>query len=547
MKYLYLFKKRGVLFFALIITLCSAKSGYAQLIYQPYSYQFYQKLNTPMYSPATALHTSLKPYFISDTSALRPKYDSLMNVNGNGEGKSWLHRIFFNQHVIDVKNAEYTFYADYLPDVQIGKEFSESKTTYLNTRAFQLGGTIGSKFFFYTSAYETQGKFANYEASYIKRVGMIPGQAYDRTLTGDSPLQNVSDWSYVTAMVGFTPSKSISIAMGEDKTFIGDGYRSMLLSDYAAPYPLLRFTATIAKKVQYMAEWAYLEDQQALQLSTTSDYRNYRRKWAAFHYIDWNITHRASIGFFNALIAEEADDKGNTHGFDVNYINPVFFVNSLGPSGGAPDHTLFGFNGKYKVLDKTTLYGQFMVDQATSVNSSSKTSGQVGFRGSDLFKVPMLNYLFEFNAASAYTYSNQNPIVSYNQFSEPLAHPFGAGFKEYLGILNYSIGKFDLQGQLNYATYNLGYPLYDNVTQTTNNNYGKDITLADNAALQPMQVSTTLKYAEGTVSYLINPKFNFRIEIGGLLRQEKNDYKDTKTAMFTIGLRSSFRNLYHDF
>ena len=124
--------------------------------------------------------------------------------------------------------------------------------------------------------------------------------------------------------------RDITIALGEDKTFIGDGYRSILLSDYAAPYPLFRITFNLGKNVQYMAMWSYMEDQNAVQFNSFS---NNRRKWGAFHYIDWNITNRASIGFFNAIIDEEANDQGKLHGFDVNYVDPIYFSSSLGPSG----------------------------------------------------------------------------------------------------------------------------------------------------------------------------------------------------------------------
>jgi hypothetical protein len=323
--------------------------------------------------------------------------------------------------------------------------------------------------------------------------------------------------------------------LGEDKTFIGDGYRSVLLSDYAAAYPLLRFKADLGKHVQYMAMWAYMQDQFATQFNSFS---NNRRKWGAFHYIDWNITNRASIGFFNALIAEEANDAGQYHGFDPNYINPVFFISSLGHSNPAPDHTLFGFNGKYKVLNKTTVYGQFLYDQDSSVGGSSKYAWQVGFRGSDLFKVNKLNYLFEYNTSKPSTYASQYPIVNYSQFSEPLADPLGSDFKEFVGILNYSIGRFDLQGQINYAKYALG------VEQLVGGS-GPTITPGINSSEQT--ISNTLKYAEGTVAYVLNPKYNLRLEMGGLVRQSTNSVSDSKTVMFIFGLRSTFRDLYHDF
>jgi hypothetical protein len=539
MKQIYLVSKRRFLFFSFLILLFITKQGAAQLIYQPYSYQFYQKLNAVEYSPNTSLHTAIKPYFIADSSAIRHVYDSLLMLNADNSGKSWLNHVLFSGHLGEIKNKEYTLSVDFLPDLQLGREFENKQTTYLNTRGYQASGTIGSNFFFYTSGYENQGKFANYEADYISKTGIIPGEAYDRTFLG------YNDWSYVTALMGYTPNKDITIALGEDKTFIGDGYRSLLLSDYAAPYPMLRVTFNLGKHIQYMAMWSYMEDQNAVQFNSFS---NFRRKWGAFHYIDWNITNRASIGFFNAIIDEEANDQGKPHGFDVNYFDPLYFSSALGPSGTGtvPDHTLIGFNGKYKILDKTTIYGQFLFDQSLpSNNAGSGDAWQLGFKGSDLFKVKGLNYLFEYNTAAPYTYSNQNPIVNYTELSEPLGDPLGANFKELLGIINYSIGRFDLQGEIDYAKYGLN---------IGNINYGSDITLADNinlptghTATTGQGLATTLKYAEGTVAYLLNPKYNFRLEIGAVLRQEINNQTDTKTALITIGLRSTFRDLYHDF
>jgi hypothetical protein len=526
-----LLKSTLIVFTVLFIS----KTAKAQLIYQPYSYQFYQKLNEEMYSPSTELHTAIKPYLTADSGSLKHAYDSLMQVSVDTNYKSWVFRKLFNEHLIDVKNKEYTFYFDYLPDLEIGRDITNKRTTWLNTRGYQAGGTIGSNFFFYTSGFENQAVFANYLNSYINGITFIPGQARDRNQgVGDK------DWSYVTSLIGYTPIKAISVVMGVDKTFIGDGYRSMLLSDFAANYPLLRITANLGKKVQYMAMWAYLQDQTALRFA--QPHPPFRIKWAAFHYIDWTITKRASLGFFNALITADADDNGSVHPFDANFVNPILFSRSLGPSAQIPDHTLAGFNGKYKILNKTIIYGQLIFDQSSSsYNSGSKYGYQAGFRGSNLFKLKSFNYLFEYNTAKPYTYSNQYPLVNYTNLDEPLAHPFGANFKEVVGILNYSLGKFDFQGELDYAKYGL---------DINNINYGGNILLPDLASAgntTGQGLNTSFKYAEGKVSYLINAKYNLRLELGGVLRNESNAQESNKTELITFGLRSTFRNIYTDF
>lgn len=535
---LYLLSRKWLLILTISFALFT-KQAEAQLFYQPYSYQFYQKLNTKEYATGSRLHTSLKPYFLSDSTPVRTAYDSIMNFKINKPGLNWFIRAGFTGHLADVKTKNYTFYFDYLPDLLVGKENFSKQNIWLNTRGIQFGATIGKSFFVYTSIFENQGQFPNYIDNYIKYSKVVPSEISVNIL----PFSNGStDWSYVTSLIGFKPNDNITIALGQDKVFIGDGYRSLLLSDNAPVAPLLRLSVNLNKNIQYTAVWTYLQDQHAPPIDT---FTNNRRKWGAFHYLDWNISNRASIGFFNGLIATEADNQGNLRPFDFNYINPILFTSSLQPSSPVADNILVGFTGKYKILAKTTVYGQFVLSQAPDNTTNSGTNGwQLGVRGSDLFTVNSLNYILEYNTVGAATYYGKNSMVNYTQLSEPLGDPLGANFKEFIGILNYSTKHIDFQIQGNYAKLgpNSGY-----------NDYGTNIKIAGyvNApqiiGTLPITSPTTLKYAEGTVSFILNPNYNLRLELGGLVRQATNATSDTKTAMITLGLRSTFRNLYHDF
>jgi hypothetical protein len=60
-------------------------------------------------------------------------------------------------------------------------------------------------------------------------------------------------------------------------------------------------------------------------------------------------------------------------------------------------------------------------------------------------------------------------------------------------------------------------------------------------------IRTNLYYGEGTVAFIINPKYNLRFEVGGLYRRETNSTGTYNTKLITFGLRSTFRDLYHDF
>jgi hypothetical protein len=117
-------------------------------------------------------------------------------------------------------------------------------------------------------------------------------------------------------IVSYTPNNYLNVSAGRDKTFIGDGYRSVLLSDYASPYPFFKVTATLGD-VRYMAMWTYMNDP----LSAKVD-NNDRKKFGVFHYLDWNVTNRLSVGFLMRLYGLQKMILGHKRGFDFTYINP---------------------------------------------------------------------------------------------------------------------------------------------------------------------------------------------------------------------------------
>jgi len=534
-----------ILLFALITLFATNNVAIAQTPNQniPYSYQFYQKLNPSVYDINSSFHSSIRGYY-ADDSLLVGQYQSLMKMGVDSLNKrSWVRRKLTDEHLINFNGDDYNVYIDFLPDFQIGREFKESKTTWLNTRGFQIGGDIGKQFSFYASAYENQGVFANYVTDFINTNQVVPSEMTGK-LDGKT-----KDWSYATALLSFTANKHLNIALGYDKNFIGDGYRSMLLSDVAANYSFLRLRATLGN-VQYQTIFAYMLDPGAERF--TEDRRlGDRGKWMAAHYLDWNITKRFSAGFFQAVTWADAEKEGK-RGFDFNYAHPFIFLRSVESANTtSPDKMRLGVNLKYEILDKTTVYGQFMFDEFTAkeIFSSNgywanKHAIQVGFRGSDLFKVPRLNYLAEFNTAKPYTYAHFDRVSNYAAMNQPLAHPFGANFREFLGLLNYSYKRFDFQGQLIYANYG---------ADPAGLNYGKNIFLSYETRVQDYGVSTgqgiktNLYFSEAKVSYLINPKYNLRAEIGGIIRRESSALTVQNTGLVTFGIRSTFRNLYRDF
>jgi hypothetical protein len=526
------------IFSALLFLFSIVSVARSQSVYQPYSYQFYQKLNTDVYSTKTRQHSSLKPFF-ADDSLLKHHYDSLMNYGFDNKQHSWIYQKLFNEHLIDVKSQNSTFYADLLPDFSIGRDFSGKLTTSTTSLGIQLGGTVGNKFYYNIAGYENSAVLPEYLSTYINQVGIVPGQAYAKTYR-----DNGYDWDYITATASYTPVKFLNISAGRDKTFIGDGYRSLLLSDAASPYPFFKLTATLGN-VRYMAMWASFND--PIDLDANG---NARKKGGVFHYLDWNVSNRFSVGFFDAVIWYNKDEAGHSRPFDVSYLSPVIFLRPVEALNGSPDNALIGFTSKYKITDGITAYGQFALDEFESANFFSnsgsfrnKYSWQLGFRGTDLFNVKGLNWLLENNNSKPYTYSETSPIISYTENGEMLGHPWGANFREVVGLLNYSYKRFDFSAEVDYGHYGLdldglnygkdAFQNYNNPAKTNGNYIGQGLT-------------TNMVYFEGKAGYLLNPKYNLRIELGGIIRNEKNSQFNDKTSMITFGIRSSFRSLYND-
>ena len=144
-----------------------------------YDYHLYQKINREAYSIDTNLHTSIRPVFPNDSLQYR-LLDSLSYLGTDtSEQRSWLHRKIFSEHLIQVEREDYNVYIDFLPDFQVGRDREHNRTTWLNTRGFQIQGNIGKKFRFYSSAYEIQAALPAYLTSFVNQAGVIPGQVND--------------------------------------------------------------------------------------------------------------------------------------------------------------------------------------------------------------------------------------------------------------------------------------------------------------------------------------------------------------------------------
>lgn len=535
--------------FSLIITLSVGIPLFGQIKNQTYSYQHYQKYNDLLYSPDTRFHTSSKPFLFK--GELLSRFDSLHTTNAV-DSRNWFMRKIFNEHLVEVEKEDHTFYLDFLPDFVIGADLidSERKSTWLNTRGVQAGLTIKDKFTFYTNFFENQAVFPRYLDAYITENKVVPGQGTVENLAGGK-----KDWMYATASLTYSFSDYFQATLAYDKNHIGDGYRSVLLSDLSSNYTHLKITGNIGN-VQYTSIWAYMLDQKNPRVDENPESGRYGDgiKWGAFQYLDYNATNRLSIGFFQAVIWANKNQAGYRN-FDFNYSNPAIFLRPVeSNNSSSPDKMFLGLNAKYKALRNVTAYGQFLLGEFTAKEFfanrgyvHNKWGAQLGLKGYDAFGVKNLNFLGEYNLVRPYTYQHFTSISNYSNYGEPLAHPRGANFREVLGIANYSWNRFDfsIQGTLSrFGTDPVGVDMnmggnifksYRTAPETYGNKIGQGI-------------KNTMYYADARAAYVLNPQYNLRLELGYTQRYQRIEEQPAqKSGLITFGLRSTFRNFYGDF
>jgi hypothetical protein len=530
-------KSISAILYTLLFTLCLIKAK-AQSELIPISNDINHRIEKKVYFPDSGRNfTAIRPLIVGDVMDSAHYASSLSPVPLKGwQTGSWLGRKIFSEHLIQLNRSDFELSADFLPSLTAGREGSRSLS--LNTRGFQVQGVVGKKrlFSFTTYLYENQATFPNYVTGFINANQVVPGQA----IVHNTTIRNSFDYAYSGGTLSFTPSKFLNIQMGYDKNFIGDGYRSLLLSDNAVNYPFLKLTATLGP-IRYMAMYAQFTDDYGI---VSDDSTPFPKKNGIFHYLSWNANKNLNFGLFESVIWKPGD-------IDFSYLNPVIFAHPVDQANGSPGKSLIGFTGNYKFLNHYVLYGQFALNEFTFKEVfagtgywANKQGEQLGLKYLDAFNINGLDLQAELNSVRPYTYSADEEIKNYGHLNQPLAHPYGANFREYLFIGNYNIKRFTIRGQAGYSLYG---------QDTSNTNYGKNIYLsydtrnADYGNHIGQGVLTHLYYGNLNVFYLLNPKNNLGLELGYTYRRESSMLGINNASIITFGIRSSFRNLYYDF
>ncbi|WMX14791.1 MULTISPECIES: hypothetical protein [unclassified Aureispira] len=475
-----------------------------------------------------------------DDATIQSKKTFMKFLYPNGD-KSFLRHFYRTPaHLLEVRTKH--FYANINPILHFKGSFEqyngEGRLLFLNRRGAAIRGNILNRVYFYTDVIETQAAFPTYVDSRIRRDFAVPGagffKQYDSNLI---PGKDTSGVDYLLAQ-GYVAvdllKNHIGIQFGHGQNFIGDGHRSLFLSDYSSNYFYLKINTRVWK-LHYQNIFAeltqnYGQAQRAFDLALP-------KKYLAAHHLSINILKNLNIGLFEGVVFSRNGQ------FELQYLNPIIFYRAVEQAVGSPDNVVIGLNWKWNFLKHFSFYGQFLLDEL-SVGDLLRLGGgwwgnkfalQTGLKYIDAFGVDHLDMQIEFNMARPYTYSFRDSSANYTHYNQPLAHPLGANFMEWIGIVNYQpLPRMNIRAQINYSVYG---------QDSLGSNWGTNPSIGYNSRERELNnqigqgIKTNLFILQLHWSYQI--RHNLFADLQFMYRREDAviDALDNNTLLLGIGLR----------
>lgn len=336
---------------------------------------------------------------------------------------------------------------------------------YVNTRGVQIEGTIDQRLGFYAFLTDNQQGVPQYVRNRVERDTIVPHEGYFKPYKV-AQLGQGSQYDFFSARgyVTYAATKHINIQLGHDRNFIGNGYRSLILSDYSTPYFFLKLNTRVWK-FNYQNLFAELIAQKR-----NAD-QVYPKKYLALHHLSLDVTSNFNIGVFESVVAGSASNR-----FELQYLNPIIFYRAIEQQVGSPDNAMLGLDFKWNILHTAQLYGQVVLDEfkLSEVRSgngwwSNKQAVQVGAKYIDVAGIRNLDLQLEVNYIRPYTYQHESYYTAYTNYQQPLAHPMGANLTEVLGVLSYQpLPRLNLVAKAFYTEQGLdfGYDASSNIITT---------------------------------------------------------------------------------
>ena len=437
-------------------------------------------------------------------------------------------------NLLEINTKDFFLVVNPVLQLSIGKETNNNLSTYINGKGITVRGLIANKVGFSSTMTDNQERGPLFFQQYVNKFQAVPGVGFYKSFKKAG-----TDYFDARGYITFNAAKYIDVQFGYDKNFIGDGYRSLFLSDWGNSYLFLKLNTKIWK-INYQNLFMELMPE----FSKGSNYL-LPRKYAAMHHLSMNVTKWLNLGLFESVIFGRKDH------FDFQYLNPIIFYRHIEGTVGSPDNALAGFDFKANIVHRFQLYGQFLLDEFILSKIKNDPSSwvnkfgiQVGAKYVDAFSIKNLDLQLEVNRVRPFTYSHNDSIANYTHYNQPLAHPLGANFQEVIGIVKYQpFPKWYVDAKLIY---------YYQGLDSAGINYGSDPFRDYNTR----SMESGFKVGAGNKATCFNGTLNIAYElrqnifIDASLMQRNYKIESTgssNSTMFSFGIRMNIAKRSYDF
>ncbi|MFL9482456.1 hypothetical protein ACI6Q2_06720 [Chitinophagaceae bacterium LWZ2-11] len=357
--------------------------------------------------------------------------------------KPYLGAFYKNRsHFYQVDTKDFTMRIDPLLDLQVGHANDGTGSIYTNTRGIMVRGSVAGKIGYYTTLTDNQERDPLYVREWVAQHNAVPGAGFYKAFKN-----NGYDYFDMTGGITFRANKYFNFQFAYDKLFIGNGYRSLFLSDFSNNYTFLRMNLRVWKLNYEMILAQTI--QSVPQVGREMKPQNYM----AIHHLSVDVAPWLNLGVYENIM-EEAK-----YGFQVSYLNPIIFYRATESNLGAAGKANIGFDFKSNINRNIQLYGQllineFHINEVTHYSRGAwvnKQALQLGAKYIDVLGVKNLDIQGEVNWIRPYTYMNFDSTTNFTHYNQPLAHPLGANVREFVALARYQpIPRLYLSGKLDY-------------------------------------------------------------------------------------------------
>lgn len=473
----------------------------AQDVDLPYDAQSYHEVDRfrIITKNQSNLHTSLRMYDYKDlqnvlqdsnqipSTAYDQKLiaDLLQTVKSNHDSsrpieKFWHHFYQNPAYLYSKYDENYRFQINPVIYFGAGKSSEKEGLVLQNTRGLKISGVLNDMFYFYTDIIETQRRFPLYVDQYISEREAIPQNGFYKPYKSNIfDFTDGFDYLNSTGYLSVRVTDNVGFQLGHGRHFIGNGRRSVLLSDFSNNAFYLQADWKFWK-IHYRNIWSELRPESAV-FGGTDDVLP--RKYTATHHLSINLLPNLNFGLFETVVFHRSNQ------FELGYLNPIILYRTVEQSANSPDNVLLGIDLRWDIWQTISLYGQvvfdeFKLDELILDNQgwwANKYAMQLGLQYINVGGINGLDWRLEYNQARPYTYTHRDSSASYSHYNLPLAHPLGANFREWLTEIRYPIGQ-NLLFEVALLWYNKG-------EDGEGENWGGNILISHNSREQDYQNS----------------------------------------------------------